>query len=147
MWHGMSRGFAIAPSNGARKARMSASQGTVRSRTAASIFLVEDEALIRMMLSEMMSELGHIVVAEASNIETARRLAETAGFNLAILDINLAGCDIWSIAEIVERRGLPFLFVSGYGSSCLPETFRNRPVLDKPCSIEKLKQAIDRLLP
>ena len=112
----------------------------------ASILLVEDEALIRMMLSEMMDELGHVVVAEAGSIEAARPLAERAEFNLAILAINIDGLNIRPIAEIIEKRGLPFLFVTGYGPAGLPEPFRERPVLSKPCMIENLQQAIDRLL-
>jgi CheY-like chemotaxis protein len=59
-----------------------------------SIFLVEDEALIRMMLADMIEELGHRVVAEAGNVEDGRALAETAIFDLAILDINIAGRSI-----------------------------------------------------
>ena len=43
----------------------------------ASIFLAEDEALIRMMLAEMVEELGHHIVAEACNVKDARALAET----------------------------------------------------------------------
>jgi CheY-like chemotaxis protein len=89
----------------------------------AFIFLVEDEVLIRMMLSEMMDELGHVVVAEAGSIEAARPLAETAEFDVAILDINIDGLNIQPVAEIIERRGLPFLFVSGYGVYGLPEPF------------------------
>jgi CheY-like chemotaxis protein len=129
------------------KAQTSATEGKVDGVKSASIFLVEDEALIRLMLADMMGELGHVVVAEASNIEIAQRLAETADYDLAILDINVAGSDIWPIAETIERRGLPFLFMSGYGSDSLPEAFRDRPVLNKPCTIQKLIQAIDRLLP
>jgi CheY-like chemotaxis protein len=128
-------------------AQTSATKGKVDGVKSASIFLVEDEALIRPMLADMMGELGHVVVGEASNIEIAQRLAETADFNLAILDINVAGCNIWPIAETIERRGLPFLFMSGYASDSLPEAFHDRPVLNKPCTIQKLKQAIDRLLP
>jgi hypothetical protein len=37
----------------------------------ASIFLVEDEVLIRMMLADMVEELGYRVVAEAGNIQDA----------------------------------------------------------------------------
>ena len=47
----------------------------------ASIFLVEDEALIRMMIVEMLEELGHRVVAEAGSIETAEPLARTSVFD------------------------------------------------------------------
>jgi CheY-like chemotaxis protein len=83
----------------------------------ASILLVEDEALIRMMVAEMVEELGHRVVAEAGNIQDAQVLAETAIFDLAILDINITGSSIVPVAEIIDRRGLPFLFISGYGSA------------------------------
>ena len=112
----------------------------------ASILLVEDEALIRMMISEMVEELGHIVVAEAGTIEAGQHLAETATFDLAILDINIAGSNIQPIAEIIEKRSLPFLFVTGYGAKGLPEPFRARPVLDKPCFLPQLKQEIDLVL-
>ena len=43
----------------------------------ACIFLVEDEALIRMMLAEMVEELGHRVVAEAGDMVAGQALAET----------------------------------------------------------------------
>ena len=65
------------------------------------------------MLADMVEELGHPVVAEAGNIEVGQALAETAIFDLAILDINIAG-RISPVAEIIHRRGLPFVFVSGY---------------------------------
>jgi CheY-like chemotaxis protein len=42
----------------------------------ASIFVVEDETLIRMMLVQIIEELGHRVIAEASNVEDGRSLAE-----------------------------------------------------------------------
>jgi DNA-binding response OmpR family regulator len=109
----------------------------------ASIFLVEDEALIRMMLADMIDELGHRVVAEAGNIQDARALAETVIFDLAILDINIAGHSIGPVAEIVDKRGLPFLFVSGYGVEGRPEAFRDRPGLQKPLSISQLGETID----
>ena len=93
-----------------------------------SIFLVEDEGLIRLMLADMVEELGHRVVAEAGNLEVGQALAETAIFDLAILDINIAGRIISPVAEIIAGRDLPFLFVSGYGPAGRPEQFSNRPV-------------------
>jgi CheY-like chemotaxis protein len=82
-----------------------------------SIFLVEDETLIRMMVVEMLKELGHRVVAEAGSIQTAEPLARSCAFDLAVFDINVAGFIISPIAEIVAARGLPFVFVSGYGGA------------------------------
>jgi len=112
----------------------------------ASIFLVEDEVLIRMMLAEMVEELGHRVVAEAGNIKDGQALAGSAVFDLALLDINLDGSGISPVAEIIARRDLPFLFVSGYGPAGRPEQFCDRPVLQKPVPISKLDEAIDSML-
>jgi CheY-like chemotaxis protein len=111
-----------------------------------SIFLVEDEALIRLMLADMIEELGHRVVAEAGNIQDGQALAQTAIFDLAILDINIAGYSIGPVAEIIDGRGLPFLFVSGYGPAGRPEAFRARPALYKPVLISKLGETINSIL-
>jgi DNA-binding response OmpR family regulator len=108
--------------------------------------LVEDEVLIRMMLADMVEELGHRVVAEAGNVRDARALAETAFFDLAILDINIAGSSIAPVAEIVARRGLPFFFVSGFGPAARPEAFIERPALQKPVSISILGETINAIL-
>ena len=107
------------------------------------VLLVEDEAIIRMMIAEMVEELGHRVVAEAGDIREAERLATAAQFDLAILDINVNGDSILPVAEIVARRNVPFVFASGYGATGLPEPFRNRPVLKKPFLIEQLASAIN----
>lgn len=112
----------------------------------ASLFLVEDEALIRMMLVDMVEELGFRVIAQAGNIVDARSLAETEDYDLAILDINLKGVNVRPIAEIIAARGLPLLFLSGYGSAGLPDGFQGMPVLNKPCTPELLKGKIDAIL-
>jgi CheY-like chemotaxis protein len=108
--------------------------------------LVEDETLIRMMIAGMIEELGHTVVAEAANIGDALKLARTAGFQLAVLDINIAGDRIDPVAEIINDRHLPFVFASGYGAAGMPERFRDRPVLQKPFLIERLRDAMQTAL-
>ena len=114
--------------------------------TGASIILVEDEALIRMMLADMIEELGHRVVAEAGNIQVGQALAQAAIFDLAVLDINIAGYSIRPVAEIIDGWGLPFFFVTGYGPAGRPEAFRTRPALQKPILISKLGEAINSIL-
>jgi len=109
----------------------------------ASIFLVEDEALIRMMLVQMVEELGHRVIAEAANVEHGRSLAEIWNYDLAILDVNLHGNNVQPVAEAIARRGVPFFFLTGYGSRGVPAGFKGLPVLDKPCMPETLKSTID----
>ena len=108
-----------------------------------SIFLVEDEALIRMMLVEMLEDLGHRVVAEAGSVRQAEPLARSSVFDLAIFDINIGGFNISPIAEIVAARGLPFVFVSGYGPEGTPILFKDKTVLRKPFLIEHFADMID----
>ena len=115
-------------------------------RRPVSVLLVEDEALIRMMIAEMIEQLGHSVAGEAGNIADALRLAQTATFEFAILDINLAGAKIDPVAEIISSRGVPFIFASGYGTAGVPKSFGGRAVLQKPFLIERLGEAIEAAL-
>ena len=112
-----------------------------------SVFLVEDEALIRMTIADMATELGHHVVAEADNIRDASDYAMTAAYDLAILDINLKGLYVDPVADLIGRRDKPFMFVTGYGPELLPSLFRRRPVLRKPIELEQLKRTIDAICP
>lgn len=112
----------------------------------ASVFLVEDETLIRMMIAGMVEDLGHTVVAEAGNIGDALKLAQTADFEIAILDINVGGDRIEPVADIISGRCLPFIFASGYGAAGMPEKFRDRTVLQKPFLMERLGEAIETTL-
>jgi CheY-like chemotaxis protein len=112
----------------------------------ASLFLVEDEVLIRMMIADMVVEFGHRVVAEAGSIDQATALAGSAQFDLALLDVNVAGSNIAPAAEIIERRGLPLVFVTGYGIKGIPPHFQARPTLSKPFLAAQLKALIDAAL-
>lgn len=112
----------------------------------AAILLIEDNALVRRIIAGIVEELGHRVVAQAGTIDDARTLAETADFDLALLDIMLAQESVTPVAEIIERRGLPFLFVSAYDTSELPPPLDKRPLLTKPFTISKLGAFIDELL-
>ena len=110
------------------------------------IFVVEDETLLQMMVLEMLEELGHRVIGQASRIEQAITLARTAEFDLAMLDVNIGGHMITPVAEIIELRKRPIIFATGYGASGLPEAFRDRPALRKPFMIEGLKCAIEQAM-
>jgi CheY-like chemotaxis protein len=108
-----------------------------------SVFLVEDEVMIRMMVADMLEELGYSVAAEAGEISEAIRLAQSAQFDLAILDVNVNGKVISPVAELIDARNIPFVFATGYGSSGLPEEYRDRPALQKPFQVETLGRMID----
>jgi DNA-binding response OmpR family regulator len=109
-------------------------------------FLVEDEVMIRMMVADMLQELGYSVAAEAGEINEAIRLAQSTKFDFAILDVNVNGKVISPVADLIRARNLPFIFATGYGSSGLPEEYRDRPALQKPFQIETLARVIDNTL-
>lgn len=111
-----------------------------------SVLLVEDETMIRMLVSDMLSDLGYVIAAEAGDIDQAIKLAQSAKFDLAILDVNVNGKIISPVAEAVALRNLPFVFATGYGAEGLPEKYRDYPALQKPFKIETLQQAIETAL-
>ena len=114
---------------------------------AACVLVVEDEALIRLMLVDMLEDgLGHRVVAEAGSVLEGKSLAENTEFDFAVLDINLCGRNVLPVAQAIEKRGLPFLFVSGYKRTDLPAPFRDRLLVEKPIEISTLKAAITTVL-
>src|ERR1043166_9462327 len=111
-----------------------------------SVFLVEDEVMIRMMVADMLDELGYSVAAEAGEINEAIKLAQSTDFDIAILDVNVNGKVISPVAELIKARNRPFIFATGYGSQGLPEEYRDRPALQKPFQLESLGKMIETAL-
>lgn len=111
-----------------------------------SALVVEDEVMIRMMVVDMLEQLGYRIAAEAGDIDDAVRLANSAEFDFAILDVNVNGRLISPVAEAVEGRNRPFVFATGYGVQGLPEKFRDRPLLQKPFQMETLSKVIQGAL-
>lgn len=110
------------------------------------VFIVEDEALILYTLQDMLEELGCRVVATALRIDDALAKGDSGAFDVAILDVNVGGERIDPVADLLARRGLPFLFATGYGARSLPEGHRGRVVLAKPYQTQDVKAALDAAL-
>mgnify|MGYP001126267208 CR=1 FL=1 len=108
-----------------------------------SILLVEDEPLIRMMVTDMLEELGHRVVAEAADVEKAALLARSTAFDLAILDVNLDGATSFPVADAIVARRIPLNFATGYGSPSMVDRYSRSVRLQKPYGIEMLRLKID----
>jgi CheY-like chemotaxis protein len=119
---------------------------TDSSAAAPRILVVEDEYLIRMLLEDMLLELGYEVAAAVGTISEARQAATSGAFSVAILDVNLDGQEIYPVADILAERGMPFVFVTGYGERSLPEPYRGRPALQKPFQAEQLKRTLAELM-
>jgi CheY-like chemotaxis protein len=96
------------------------------------ILLVEDEAMVAMIIEDTLSDLGCEVVGPMSSFEQGLAAAKTERVDGAFLDVNLRGKLVYPIAEALAARGVPFAFVTGYGESGIDARFRGAPVLTKP---------------
>jgi DNA-binding response OmpR family regulator len=107
------------------------------------VLVVEDELMIRMLLQDMLDDLGHTLAGEAGRLDEALALAEEADFDIAILDVNLNGQPISPVVEVLIARGLPFVFATGYGQRGVPEPYRMIPTLQKPFQADALALALE----
>jgi PAS domain S-box-containing protein len=104
------------------------------------VMVVEDEALVAMVVSDAMIELGYQVVGPFSRPPDAIAAVKNSDIAAAILDINLAGTLVYPVAEELTSRGIPFVFVTGYGVESIDKRFADIPVLQKPIERETLQR-------
>lgn len=102
------------------------------------LLLVEDEALDAMALRDMLIELGFEVLAYNRVIE-ALAVATNEDINAAVLDVNLAGELIYPVADCLIAKGIPFVFITGYGAEVIDGRFSGYPVLQKPVQRQMLQ--------
>lgn len=110
------------------------------------VLVVEDETLVAMLIEDMVADLGCTVAGTAGRVARALDLVRAGGFQMAILDVNVAGENVFPVAEALAVRNVPFVFVTGYGENGVPDAFRNRPVLQKPLQADQLEQALRQAL-
>ncbi|MGK2921617.1 MAG: response regulator [Methyloceanibacter sp.] len=106
------------------------------------VLVVEDEAPIALQLEDMLVDSDCEVVGPASRVAQALKLIDDETVDAAVLDLNIAGDLVYPVADALEKRGLPYIFVTGYGASGLTEPYRSRRVLQKPFSRRELLQAM-----
>jgi DNA-binding response OmpR family regulator len=104
----------------------------------AKLLVVEDDALIRMLLADMLSEIGYTVAAEAASIDDALEATRNIDFDLALLDADLKGRSVSPVADALVAREIGFVFVTGSDHGLF--AYRDRPTLRKPFQIDALKR-------
>src|SRR5262249_61354093 len=102
------------------------------------LLLIEDETLVGMMMHDTLTDLGFEVIGPVNTLSDAAEAIEREDFHAAILDVNLNGEFIYPLADVVAARGLPFVFVTGYGAEGIDPRFAGGPVLQKPSEIHQL---------
>lgn len=110
------------------------------------VLIVEDEALIALDVEYALQRHGHLAVGPAGSVAEARRLILSSTLDAAILDINLGGEEVFPVADALVDRGIPFLFMTGYGSAVLPPRHGGRLVATKPFPADRLIVLLNRTL-
>lgn len=106
------------------------------------ILVVEDEALVALQLEDMLYELGCVVIGPASRVGQALELLGAHRVDAAVLDLNVAGELVYPVAEVLEKRAVPFIFATGYGASGVADPYRGHEVLQKPFLLSQLRKTL-----
>ena len=117
--------------------------------TGKRVLVVEDEILVSMLVEDELRHAGATVLGPAACVADAMRLVEAAaadgGISAAVLDINLDGKHVASVADRLAALGVPFLFATGYGETCDTRGHETAPVVSKPFAPERLVAAVEAL--
>jgi two-component sensor histidine kinase/CheY-like chemotaxis protein len=110
-----------------------------------NILVVEDEPLIGLDIVSTLEKAGAHVPDPIGTETDALDVIEHRHFDAVLLDANLRGRGVDAIAAMLNRRNIPFLFVTGYGKEGLPEGYKQTTTLPKPFSEHQLIDAVVKL--
>ena len=111
------------------------------------ILIVEDESLVAMLLETILEDMGAVPVGAISTVaEALDLLAGDVALDAALLDVNVAGHEVFPVAEALTSKGVPFVFSTGYGEGGLPETWRGRSTIQKPFTEDAVRSALFKAL-
>jgi CheY-like chemotaxis protein len=116
--------------------------------TGRRFLVVEDEYLIAADLAAVLQDLGAEVTGPAGTLEEALSLVESDGDRLdgAVLDVNLGAERVYPLADVLRRRGIPFVFTTGYDAGAFPQLYADVPRCQKPTDERRLARCLSNLL-
>ncbi len=108
-----------------------------------SVLIVEDESLVAMLLETIIEDMGCTPVGPAGTVPEALDLVRDApAIDIALLDVNVAGVQVFPVAEALKARGVPFVFSTGYGEGGLSDDWRGHATIQKPFTEAAVQQAL-----
>jgi DNA-binding response OmpR family regulator len=110
------------------------------------VLVIEDEALVGMLLEDMLQDIGCEHVELVPRFAEGMQAAESRDYDLAVLDVNLDGMNSFPIAERLIERKIPLVFATGYGSVGMDPRYANVPTLQKPFFFADLERVVRQAL-
>jgi CheY-like chemotaxis protein len=116
-------------------------------RSDLSILVVEDEAVIGILIEDILLELGCGRVHLAASVECGLSILAETSPDFAFLDINLNGTASYPVADVLKSRDIPFVFASAYATHPLDTVHAGEQILQKPFHVRDLETALERAVP
>ena len=111
------------------------------------ILIADDDAVLRFDLRAMLEGMGHCVVGEADNGETACYMARSLRPDIAILDVRMPKCSGVEAAEVMSRERLcPVMLLTAYSDVPMIEQANRAGVqayLVKPYRQQEIQPTIE----
>jgi CheY-like chemotaxis protein len=124
-------------------------QRTIEGELASRVLIIEDEPIIALDLENLITELGHEVVATAATRDQAVELALKKRPGLILADINLGegGSGLDAVSKILDSFDVPVIFVTAYPEKLLTGE-RPEPtyLIAKPFLPEALQATVGQAL-
>ncbi len=111
------------------------------------ILVVEDDYLTASDLLTALTLAGAEAFGPISRAKQAVEIASEFSLDAAVLDIHLLDGTVYEAAAGLMKRQIPFVFLTGYDRSVVPNEFGSAPFLSKPCDPDALVVNFAALLP
>jgi len=111
--------------------------------TVERILVAEDSALVAMDIELMLQEMGCQVVGPVAHLDDAVRLAGAEDLDGAIVDVELQGGSAFAVADLLQERGIPFVFATGFTENrFFAAPYDSAPRLQKPYDLDRVREAV-----
>ena len=110
------------------------------------VLVVEDRYLIANELAQEVQALGGQVVGPCPSVAQAKALIANQQIDIALLDVNLDGEFVYPVAQALESKGVPMIFLTGYDEAVLPAEWGGRPRLLKPVARGALREEFAKVI-
>ena len=100
-----------------------------------------------MLIETILEDMGCQTIGPVSSVDEAlQTVGDDMEIDGALLDVNVAGREVFPVAEALKARNVPFVFSTGYGESGLPEHWRGQPTIQKPFTEQMIREALMKAL-
>jgi DNA-binding LytR/AlgR family response regulator len=124
---------------------MPGKSGDDRALGGLKVLVVEDQFLVAEDIRRSVVALGGDVLGPFPNLSKARAALQDAVVDFAVLDVHLNNEEVFPLADELSARNVPFVFATGYDGWVLPAKHRDRPRVEKPVSVQSLRDLVAAL--